>query len=290
MSIFIEDFSTGLTNYTLVSGNLGLFTIVTDTYTALNIAAQASPTVSKIRRTFTGIAAAKLVRWNCKVTAENTDDGATILISNTGSTTGRVAFVPARESAYDSQRRPRLYMGPTEYIAKATKMTVGVWYECKILTTGSNWTFTMTDLSTNTVVSTVNGTMALATMNYLEFSVDSGLLTSPARYSDIVVSSNPLSVSMSPIGVFQQFFTDTGAVVANGKINTYAVGTSTPLATYTSVTTVTENTNPIILDTYGRVQTNIFLDDSKGYNFVVTDSSNNIVTQLDNVRGINTTL
>jgi len=53
----------------------------------------------------------------------------------------------------------------------------------------------------------------------------------------------------------RQYYTDTatGLPLAGGKVWTYAAGTSTPKATYTSAAATTANTNPVILDARGWV-------------------------------------
>jgi len=60
------------------------------------------------------------------------------------------------------------------------------------------------------------------------------------------------TVVFSPIGNGQQWFTNAGVPLSGGKINTYAAGTTTPIATYTDNTGATPNANPIILDSTGR--------------------------------------
>lgn len=49
-----------------------------------------------------------------------------------------------------------------------------------------------------------------------------------------------------------QYLDSSGRPLSGSKLCTYAAGSSTPLATYTSSTAGTPNTNPIILDTAGR--------------------------------------
>ncbi len=49
-----------------------------------------------------------------------------------------------------------------------------------------------------------------------------------------------------------QYLDSTGQPLSGAKLCTYAANSSTPLATYTDSTAGTSNTNPIILDTYGR--------------------------------------
>jgi hypothetical protein len=49
-----------------------------------------------------------------------------------------------------------------------------------------------------------------------------------------------MSVTPSPIGGFAaQFFDNNGVILSGGKIYTYAAGTTTPQATYTSASGVT---------------------------------------------------
>ena len=63
-----------------------------------------------------------------------------------------------------------------------------------------------------------------------------------------------MAVFLSPVGgVAAQFFDNSGNVLTGGKIYTYAAGTTTNQATYTSNTGVTFHSNPIILDASGRV-------------------------------------
>lgn len=49
-----------------------------------------------------------------------------------------------------------------------------------------------------------------------------------------------------------QFLDQNGKPLVGAKVCTYAAGTSTPLSTYTDSTATTPNTNPVILDVYGR--------------------------------------
>lgn len=63
-----------------------------------------------------------------------------------------------------------------------------------------------------------------------------------------------------------QFFDTNGKPLANGYVYTYAVGTTTPLGTFSNKTG-TPNTNPLILDSGGFANT--FLDTSKVYKFAV---------------------
>ena len=86
----------------------------------------------------------------------------------------------------------------------------------------------------------------------------------------------------------QQFFDANGDPLVAGKVYTYAGGTTTPIATYTSQTGATANTNPIILDSRGMA--NIWLQPTIAYKFLITDSNDvqqyttdNILVPVDNL-------
>lgn len=90
----------------------------------------------------------------------------------------------------------------------------------------------------------------------------------------------------------QAWFTgldNNGAPVANGKLFTYAAGTTTKLATYSDVALTTPNANPIILDAGGRAT--IFLSSGSSYKFVLspstdTDPPTNPIRTQDNISAI----
>ena len=88
-------------------------------------------------------------------------------------------------------------------------------------------------------------------------------------------------------GAGAQFFTDDGVVLSGGKIFTYAAGTTTPLATYTSSTGSTLNPNPIVLDSGGRLPEDMWLIEDQTYRFVLTDSADVQIGAYDNIPGIN---
>jgi hypothetical protein len=66
-------------------------------------------------------------------------------------------------------------------------------------------------------------------------------------------------------------------------------GTTTPAATYTSASGATFNTNPIVLDSAGRVPSSgeIWLTDGAQYKFVLKDSNDVLIATYDNIIGIN---
>lgn len=98
-----------------------------------------------------------------------------------------------------------------------------------------------------------------------------------------------MSVTPSPIAGFAgQFFDNNGVILSGGKIYTYAAGTTTPQATYTSATGVTPHANPIVLDSAGRVPGGeIWLTDSLIYKFVIETSTNILIGTYDNITGVN---
>jgi hypothetical protein len=98
-----------------------------------------------------------------------------------------------------------------------------------------------------------------------------------------------MAVFLSPVGgAAAQFFTNSGAVLTGGKLYTYAAGTTTPLASYTTSAGSTARTNPIILDSAGRVPDGgeIWITSSQ-YKFVLKDSNDVLIATYDNISGIN---
>jgi hypothetical protein len=96
-----------------------------------------------------------------------------------------------------------------------------------------------------------------------------------------------MAVFLSPVGgVAAQFFTNTGSVLTGGKLYTYAAGTTTPLASYTTSAGSTARTNPIVLDSAGRVPDGgeIWLTSAQ-YKFVLKDSNDVLIATWDNVSG-----
>ena len=85
-------------------------------------------------------------------------------------------------------------------------------------------------------------------------------------------------------GVGAQFFDNSGNPLSGGKIYTYEAGTSTPLATYTSSTGSTAHTNPIILDSAGRVPSGGEIwNEIRLYKFVLKTSLEVTLATFDNV-------
>ena len=87
-------------------------------------------------------------------------------------------------------------------------------------------------------------------------------------------------------GAGWQFFGNNGLPLAGGKLYTYAAGTTTPLATYTSSSGATPHANPIVLDSAGRVPSEIWLTSSALYKFVLKTAADVEIWTKDNVPGI----
>ena len=95
-----------------------------------------------------------------------------------------------------------------------------------------------------------------------------------------------MTVVLSPIGgAGWQFFTNTGAVLSGGKLYIYNAGTTTPATTYTSSSGATPNTNPIILDSAGRIANQIWLPASGTFKFVLKTSTDITLWTKDDISG-----
>lgn len=95
------------------------------------------------------------------------------------------------------------------------------------------------------------------------------------------------TVFLSPICNGAQFFTSGGLPLDGGLINTYAAGSTTPTATYTTSAGNVQNSNPIELGADGRPPNEIWLVSGTSYKFTLTDSLGNVLATYDNLTGIN---
>ena len=91
------------------------------------------------------------------------------------------------------------------------------------------------------------------------------------------------SVLLSPVGNGQQFFNNDGTPNAGGLIYTYQAGSSTLLTTYTTVNGTIANTNPIVLDAYGRTPSEIWMQTGYSYKFVIQTAATVTLQTLDNL-------
>lgn len=94
-----------------------------------------------------------------------------------------------------------------------------------------------------------------------------------------------MSVTLSLFaGAGQQFFDSSGNPLTGGKIYTYLAGTTTPYPTYTNINGNVAHTNPIILDSAGRVPSGeIWLSTGVGYKFVLNNSADVLIATYDNI-------
>jgi hypothetical protein len=96
-----------------------------------------------------------------------------------------------------------------------------------------------------------------------------------------------VAVSLAAITNAVQYFTNQGVVLSGGTITTYIAGTTTPQATYTDATGVTQNSNPITLGSNGYPPNQIWIPNGVLVKFVLKDASSNTIWTEDNVPGVN---
>jgi len=96
-----------------------------------------------------------------------------------------------------------------------------------------------------------------------------------------------MAVFLSPIGgAGWQFFTDSGVILSGGKLYTYAAGTTTPKTSYTSSNGNTAHTNPIILNSAGRVPGGEIWLATSPYKFALYTSTDVLIATYDNISGV----
>jgi hypothetical protein len=96
-----------------------------------------------------------------------------------------------------------------------------------------------------------------------------------------------MAVFLSPVGgAAAQFFTNSGVILSGGKLYSYAAGTTTPKATFTSSSGNTNHTNPIILDSAGRVPGGEIWLSASPYKFVLNTATDVLIATYDNISGV----
>lgn len=100
-----------------------------------------------------------------------------------------------------------------------------------------------------------------------------------------------MTVNLSALaGAGAQFLDNNGVILSGGKLYSYVAGTTTPQTTYTNASGSTAHTNPIILNSAGRVATGeIWLTAGENYKFSLFTSTNVLIATWDNITGINGT-
>lgn len=92
-------------------------------------------------------------------------------------------------------------------------------------------------------------------------------------------------VYISPVGgVAAQFLDNNGVPLSGGKLYTYQAGTTTLQSTYTTNAGSVARTNPIVLDSAGRVPNGgeIWIT-SQAYKFILNSSTDVLIATWDNV-------
>ena len=94
-----------------------------------------------------------------------------------------------------------------------------------------------------------------------------------------------MAVNLSSLaGVAWQFFDNSGSPLSGGLLYTYEAGTTTPVATYTSISGLIAHSNPIVLDAAGRVPSGeVWLLNTYDYKFSVKTSVDVLIASYDNV-------
>ena len=95
-----------------------------------------------------------------------------------------------------------------------------------------------------------------------------------------------MAVNLSPIGNGVSFLGVTGLPLSGGKLYSYQAGSSTPLTTYTTVSGLIANANPIILGTDGRTPNEVWLTYGYNYKFILQDSGGGTIATYDDIYGI----
>ena len=96
-----------------------------------------------------------------------------------------------------------------------------------------------------------------------------------------------MTVFLSPIGgAGWQFFNNDGTVLSGGLIYTYLAGTSTPQVSYTTSAGNVAHSNPIVLNSAGRVSTGEIWLTASPYKFSIFTATSTLIATYDNISGI----
>jgi hypothetical protein len=88
-----------------------------------------------------------------------------------------------------------------------------------------------------------------------------------------------MTAALTPVPKIQ-FFANDGTPLVGGKLYSYAAGSTTPLATYTTYAGTVANTNPVILDSRG--EANVWLG-AGPYKLALYDSVKALIWTVDNI-------
>ena len=93
------------------------------------------------------------------------------------------------------------------------------------------------------------------------------------------------NVQISPIYTGGQFFTNNGAPLSGGLIYTYLSGTTNLATTYSDPAGTIPNSNPIVLNSAGRLTTEIWLVNGVQYTLALKTAAGALLNQVDGVIG-----
>ena len=97
-----------------------------------------------------------------------------------------------------------------------------------------------------------------------------------------------MAINLSPLGgAGWQFFDNNGIPLAGGLLYTYSAGTSTPIATYTTSAGSIANSNPIVLDSTGRLTNEIWFTAGTSVKIILQTATATQIGSYDNLSGIN---
>lgn len=183
---FVEDFSQGLTPYTVVFGTLDSYTVPDGT---LHCASQNSGTARRIRRTFDPVVASQ-ISGEFRLDSLGTDDA--IVIEIKSGTTTHFHFNPRREGAYDSPRRAIARMGGSGSIPVTdASIQIGIWYRMtlSVVPGAGNSTCTIARIDNGLILKTTSfpGDFTAVEVDAMEFLNDSGSTTSATRWDNIQI-------------------------------------------------------------------------------------------------------
>lgn len=229
-SSLAEDFSEGLVHYTNTHGNTSLFSLVDSPYgKALSMASQHAVDSAFIQRVF-GPMNGDSLSFYFKMSAIE-DDDAGILILRDWQDTPLFSFNPAREAAFSGDRAPSVQWGGTVTVLPH-ELTAGVWYFFEFFSQGGDMKVRLTNMSDATFTITTVGPDGSMTVNFMEFNIDSGGVTSPTEYANILFSATDhttatgLASSRYPCNFDVSTLWSSGTVESVGIDNTQEFATS----------------------------------------------------------------
>lgn len=186
---FYENFSSGLAPYTVTSGSVGIFGIVTTAYgPSLRVAPQSGGS-AYMQRPLGGTIVASAFSARFMVDSFNSDDGAVVELYGAG--VRYVGMLPRVAAPFDSLQRAQLVVDSESIFLTAGSVISGAWYQLDlVIATGvGNTIATLTKLSDGSVVSITPLTVSHSppSVDALRFTIDSATTTSAITYDDVRV-------------------------------------------------------------------------------------------------------